>query len=111
MEISIQTDMTQAGTKVSVDNKQIKKIEHVSFSMYDECHYDTLTQSYGEPFKVISCRVRTEETDENGVEREVTYEFEKHGDTIIKDSRSDASGVSVQDAVNTIMGQLGARKF
>jgi hypothetical protein len=110
MDISIQTDMTVDGTKVTADGKAIKKVEGISFQMYETSDYDSLTQSFGEPYKVICCHIRTEETDADGVEREINYEFEKRGDTVVKDSKTDGGNLSVQDAVNSIMGQLGTRK-
>ncbi len=110
MEINIQSDMTAEGTKVTADGKNIKKIEGLNFNMYETADYDSLTQSYGPAYKVICCHIRTEETDENGVEREISYEFEKRGDTIVKDSRSEEGVLTVQDAVNVLMNNIGTRK-
>jgi hypothetical protein len=111
MEITIQTDMTAEGTKVTADGKAIKKIEGVSFQLYETSDYDSLTQAFGEPYSVICCHIRTQETDEEGVEREINYEFEKHGDTVVKDAKTDGGKLSVQDAVNALMGQMGSRKY
>jgi hypothetical protein len=87
MEISITSDMTMAGTEITVDGKKVKNVSSMNMSVYTEYHCCAIGETPSEGTPVVSINYSTEETQDDGTEKRVNYNICKKGnDEAVMDS-------------------------
>lgn len=86
LSITIDSDMTAAGTKVSVDGKKPKgDLDYVSFSICKRIPMDEMGQMKDPEYDVNATLTYIDKDEETGTEKRVTYNYHNHDEESMED--------------------------
>lgn len=105
MQITCDSDMTAAGTMVTVDGKKNKgKLEYFSFSFCKRMPFESNGMT-SDPEYDLSCTATYSEEDVNGTCKRVTYNYHNHDDVSVIEDKLDPAA-----AMPAIMDMLRGNK-
>lgn len=106
LEINITSDMTAAGTTISVDGKKPKgTLDYVSFSICKRVPMDTMGQMKDPEYDVNATLTYCDTDEATGTDKRVTYNYHNHDEESMEDKLD--SEAAIPGILDLIRGSKG----